>query len=277
MALERQYEAEKYWHRRLMGESDPSSRLSLYYQAYAEVSAMAKARLGTESARGFGLGNRSLLSPTLRGREVLEIGCGYGFAMEAFAPLVKWIVGTDVVPKMLETASERLHSKGILNFDVACQPAQQIEFPPASFDVVFADNVWEHLHPDDAAECARRTYRVLRPRGHLIVITVNGRCGPFDISRYFKPRGSVADGLHLFEWGYAELREQLKSCGFPRLTSFVLPGSRVLAKCGLVAVSSRMPVDVNYKVALESSFLTRSRFLSKALGIQSVVVVAQKA
>jgi len=268
---------EKSWHKRLMTEDNPASRLSVYYHAYAEVSAIARERLGIQTARGFGLGNRSLLAPTLRGREVLEIGCGYGFAMEAFAAMVKRIVGTDVVPEILEIARERLASRGIVNFDVACQPAQQIDFPEASFDVVFADNVWEHLHPDDAAECARRALRILRPGGHLIIITVNGRCGPFDISRYFKPRGSLADGLHLFEWGYTELRKQLTSCGFRSLRSFLLPGSRVLAKCGLVAVASRIPVDIKYKVALESSILTKSRMLSKALGIQSVVIVAEKA
>jgi SAM-dependent methyltransferase len=276
LALESQYEAEKYWHVRLMAETDPVSRLSLYYQAYAQVSVMARKRLGAQTPRGFGVGTRSLLAPMLNGRDLLEIGCGYGFAMASFAPLVRRIVGTDVVPEILDTARERLASQGAVNFELACQAAQQIDFPADSFDLVFADNVWEHLHPDDARECATRSLRILRRGGHLIIITVNARCGPFDVSRYFKPRGSVADGLHLFEWGYAELREQLVSSGFTRLRSFLLPGSRVLAKCGLVAVAARIPVDVSYKVALESSVLTKSRLLSKALGIQSVVVVAEK-
>jgi 2-polyprenyl-3-methyl-5-hydroxy-6-metoxy-1,4-benzoquinol methylase len=116
LALQSQYEAEKYWHVRLMAEADPVSRLSLYYQAYAQVSVMARKRLGAQTPRGFGVGTRFLLAPMLNGREVLEIGCGYGFAMASFAPLVRPIVGTDVVPEILDTARESVSFSGGCQF-----------------------------------------------------------------------------------------------------------------------------------------------------------------
>jgi hypothetical protein len=72
------------------------------------------------------------------------------------------------------------------------------------------------------------------------------------------------------------LESSLYPAASPACGRSYFPGSRVLAKCGWVAVAARIPVDVSYKVALESSVLTKSRLLSKALGIQSVIVVAEK-
>jgi SAM-dependent methyltransferase len=275
-SLRPQYEAEKKWHSRLMAEADPNKRVDLYFQAYAEVSAMARRRRGTSRPRGFGAGSLGLLAPWLKNREVLEIGCGYGFALRSFAPIVKRIVGTDIVPEIVEMTRSKLQEEGFSNVEVICQAGQRLEFPDPSFDVVYADNIWEHLHPDDAQEMARHTFRALREGGVLILITVNHRCGPSDISRYFRPLGEPADGLHLFESGYTELNQQLTAIGFTDLKTFLLPASSKLSRSGVMSLASHLPVPIQYKCFLESTWLIRHPLLAYFFSLESVLVIAQK-
>ena len=275
-ALRYQYEAEKKWHRMLMGEIDAKKRLDLYRQAYSDISAIDRERLGMETAQGFSEGYTALLAPWLRGREVLEIGCGYGFAIKAFAPFVNRIVGTEIAPEIVAIAKTRLRHAGINNFDIILQPAQGLDSPDESWDVVFTDDVWEHLHPEDAAEAARRVFKVLRPGGRFILGTVNRHCGPFDISCYFKARGECADGLHLFEWEYGALAKQLTDSGFVGVKTFLLPPSKRLAHLGVLGIVSRLPVPVGYKVFLEKTSVGKSKLFAKLFGLQNVLVLATK-
>jgi ubiquinone/menaquinone biosynthesis C-methylase UbiE len=56
------------------------------------------------------------------------------------------------------------------------------QFEDASFDVVFASNLLEHLHRPDASRLLTEARRVLRPGGRLILLQPNFRLNP---GRYF--------------------------------------------------------------------------------------------
>lgn len=64
--------------------------------------------------------------------------------------------------------------KGTLVANVRCEDVQDLTFPDASFDVVIAQDVFEHV--PDPKKGFREVYRVLKPMGYFI-FTV-----PFDTS-----------------------------------------------------------------------------------------------
>lgn len=63
------------------------------------------------------------------------------------------------------------------------------KFDDASFDVVFASNLLEHLVRDDSSRLLAEAHRVLRPGGRLILMQPNFRLNP---GRYFDDFTHVA-------------------------------------------------------------------------------------
>ena len=144
-----------------------------------------------------------------RNAALLEIGAGDCEFSLAACREVGRVVAVDV-------------SAEILNFDATHQNLEVYltdgtTFPleDGSIDVVFSDQLIEHLHPEDVATQMREVRRVLSPKGVYVCITPNRANGPHDISGYFDDN---ARGLHLREYNSTKLREVF---ALPVLTSFV--------------------------------------------------------
>jgi SAM-dependent methyltransferase len=73
-------------------------------------------------------------------------------------------------------------------------------------DVVFSDQLIEHLHPDDTELHFRLVRKILKPQGVYIFRTPHRFSGPHDVSRYFSDE---AEGFHLKEWTYGEIEKVL--------------------------------------------------------------------
>jgi SAM-dependent methyltransferase len=98
--------------------------------------------------------------------------------------------------------------------------ADELDFREGSFDVVFSQQVLEHLHPDDVPRHFAEAMRVLKLGGVLAVETPNRRTGPQDISRGF---ARVAEGLHIKEWSVHELIREFRQAGFIRIGGLLIP------------------------------------------------------
>jgi len=110
----------------------------------------------------------------LRGRWILDIGCGRGeLACEA-ARRGASAVGIDYAQAAIELSRERLSAldeslQERVEFRLA--DAKGLAFPDGSFDIVFLVDVYEHLHPYEIEHTLAEVKRVLRPCGRLIVHT----------------------------------------------------------------------------------------------------------
>lgn len=124
---------------------------------------------------------------------ILDIGAGAGIVPEMnFKGLALRIVGVDLDP--------RVEHNGFLDEGLVAD-AEALPYPDTSFDLVFSDNVMEHIERPERV--FREIARVLKPNGVLLFKTPNAfhympviaRATPYDFHRFVnKLRGrSTAD------------------------------------------------------------------------------------
>ncbi|HEX4858027.1 MAG TPA: bifunctional 2-polyprenyl-6-hydroxyphenol methylase/3-demethylubiquinol 3-O-methyltransferase UbiG [Usitatibacteraceae bacterium] len=107
----------------------------------------------------------------LRGKQVVDIGCGGGILAESMAARGALVTGIDLSEKPLAVARLHLHESG-QKVDYRLVSAEQLaEESPAGFDVVTCMEMLEHV-PDPAstvAACAK----LVRPGGTVFFSTIN--------------------------------------------------------------------------------------------------------
>ena len=87
-----------------------------------------------------------------------------------------------------------------------------------------SDNVYEHIAPQDAPAHLASIRRALRSGGTLIVLTPNRLFGPWDVTRILDDSYSgriSAQGTHVNETTFSEIRPRLAAAGFGRFRSLV--------------------------------------------------------
>lgn len=104
------------------------------------------------------------------------------------------------------------------NFELILSDGCAIPVPPGSVQLVYSNQLMEHLHPDDAFEQLENIRRALGPGGIYVCITPNRLAGPHDVSMYFD---SVATGFHLKEYTIAEMKALLKRAGFSKVRTYI--------------------------------------------------------
>jgi SAM-dependent methyltransferase len=149
----------------------------------------------------------SLVQPRSR---FLEIGSGTGTVALAMAKLGHEVVATEIAPTLLSILHRRLAPLGVL---VLRANALTLDVP-GLFDVVYSNDLIEHLHEDDTPRHLNAVHRHLRKGGRYIIVTPNRYSGPHDISAGFS---RVARGFHLKEWTYRELERILRAAGFTQI------------------------------------------------------------
>jgi SAM-dependent methyltransferase len=121
----------------------------------------------------------------LRGGRLLDIGCGNGAYTLELAAGFDEVHGIEIEPERLGELERRLAAPGApANVRAALMSAEALEFPDASFDVVTAIEVIEHIVDLDRALDEVR--RVLRPGGAFL-ITCPNRWFPFELHSFVLP------------------------------------------------------------------------------------------
>ena len=72
----------------------------------------------------------------VRGKRVLDIGCGDGRLAIGLAPLAKTIHGLDPDPEAIALAKNAARRAGVRNTRFSVGAAQRLPYPDAAFDVV---------------------------------------------------------------------------------------------------------------------------------------------
>jgi SAM-dependent methyltransferase len=111
----------------------------------------------------------------LAGARVLDAGCGLGLYVRRFAELGAQAHGIDIDPDKVRQARLTLPL-------VREGSAEALPYEDGAFDVVFSNEVLEHVQDDALA--VREACRVLRPGGHLVIFAPN-RGYPFETHGFY--------------------------------------------------------------------------------------------
>jgi ubiquinone/menaquinone biosynthesis C-methylase UbiE len=155
------------------------------------------------------LARYAFASRLCRGRRVLDLGCGTAYGSDELASLAHRVTAVDIDPGALRHAAS-LYSKRNLEFTAA--DAGSLPFRNASFDLVVAFEVIEHL--ENWREMLEEIRRVLAPGGQLIVSTPN--------KLYYAEsrRNTGPNPFHRHEFEYEEFLEALRR-DFPYVSLFL--------------------------------------------------------
>jgi SAM-dependent methyltransferase len=103
----------------------------------------------------------------LRGKQLLEVGCGMGYDSLEFLKRGVRVTATDLTENAVLFAARHFEIAGVKPEAVRVENALHLSFPDASFDAVWANGV---LHTTgDTQRAVDEVRRVLKPGGRAII------------------------------------------------------------------------------------------------------------
>jgi len=123
------------------------------------------------------------LAQYFRGKHVLDFGSSYGLSTCALLEHgAARVTGVEPDPKRVERGRHVLEATGWSRAATVQHVAdtRRLPFPDASFDVVLANAVFEHI-PQPRHEYLREVWRLLKPGGLLIINETPNKYLPKDI------------------------------------------------------------------------------------------------
>lgn len=131
----------------------------------------------------------------LDNKQILDLGCGKGVWLNQFSKLAgpKNVFGSDIDADLISEIPAEVADPNNLKI---C-PAESLDFADNSFDVVFTNEVLEHVVDDRKA--VEEIVRVLKPGGKFICFTPN-RGWPFEQHGIFIGEKYVWGNIPLLPW-----------------------------------------------------------------------------
>ena len=103
----------------------------------------------------------------LRGKHLLEVGCGMGFDSLEFLKRGVRVTATDLTENAVRLARKHFEIEGVQPESVQVENALSLSFPDETFDAVWANGV---LHAtSDTQRAIHEVRRVLKPGGRAII------------------------------------------------------------------------------------------------------------
>jgi SAM-dependent methyltransferase len=157
------------------------------------------------------------------GREdtVLDVACGGGLVVCAFAQAVSHATGIDVTPAMLERARALAAGKGLGNVSWDQGDVQPLPYPDATFSIVVSRFTFHHFL--DPLAVLKEMLRVCAPGGRVVVADVEAAADPVKAGE-FNRMERLRDPSHVRAMPIVELRRLFDAVGLPepRTTAYEL-------------------------------------------------------
>lgn len=245
---------EKQWAEKIQQTAKGSSQRQQYLeQGYDEVIGL----INQNEPGGCGSHENTLMAHCIAkfaqpADKIIDIGCGEGDLVYQLLQLGFDAYGVDVSNVSIAGAKQRLAEIQQAN---RAWVAQLADLQPG-YNGIGLNNVIEHLVPDEIDDFVADCVRILRPGGWLFNITPHRYSGPHDVSRYFLPLGSTAQGFHFKEFTLAELQQLFQAHGLRNCQGYWLH-PKIYKVFGLVPRPSTLALRKN---------LLAERLFSRAIG-----------
>jgi ubiquinone/menaquinone biosynthesis C-methylase UbiE len=140
----------------------------------------------------------------------LDIGSGPGHLSFRLAQRFERVTAVDPSDSMLQTLSAEAKRRGIARLATQVARAESLPFPDHSFDLV-ATRFSAH-HWLDVPRALQEMRRVLRPRGHVLVLDLLGDDSPL-VDTHLQALELIRDPSHVRDYTIAEWSRHLCSAG----------------------------------------------------------------
>ena len=141
------------------------------------------------------------------GAAILDIGCGYGPMLYTLSQHgYRNVTGVDISPEQVQLA-HRLGIEGVQQADVLAH----LQRKPATYDVVLAFDLLEHMSKSELLELVDAVAAALRPGGRFIVQTINAESP-------FAGRLRYGDLTHELAFTSRSITQLLRLGGFDAVT-----------------------------------------------------------
>jgi len=266
------FEIETGFHNEILRTTDHQKRQQLYRDLYDTVLPLLISPNESARARAIHTSLIKVFRRELVGKSVLDVGCGNG----QFLALLDATIPHGGLCG-LDTSYSDLHLEAFAqSVRFICQDITSFTLDK-TFDVVFSNQVFEHIAPADVTDHLNSVYSALFPGGTFIILTPNRLWGPSDVTRIVDNTytGCVpAQGSHINERSYTELLPLLLSHGFEHVRT-ILPFAVTVPLLGCVRVTPILNVCLE-----RSSIMRRMTYLikrhGKAIFKNPVVLVARR-
>ncbi|MCJ7836052.1 methyltransferase domain-containing protein [Cuneatibacter sp. NSJ-177] len=131
----------------------------IFFQKYSE---MDRSQKGLKGAGEWTELQKVL--PDFEDKEVLDLGCGYGWhCLYAAQHGAKHVLGIDISERMLAVAAEKNSHEGI---EYRCAAMEDLSFPAESFDIVISSLAFHYVR--DFRALAKEVSRWVRSNGRFV-------------------------------------------------------------------------------------------------------------
>ena len=144
------------------------------------------------------------------GDAVLDVACGPGLVVCAFAKVVAHATGIDITPAMLDRARQLQAEKGLANVTWKLGDVLSLPFPDASFSIVTSRFAFHHIL--DPFTVLGEMKRVCKPGGRVVVADSAPATDKVDA---FNAVEKLRDPSHVRALPLAELRSLFARQGLP--------------------------------------------------------------
>jgi ubiquinone/menaquinone biosynthesis C-methylase UbiE len=152
---------------------------------------------------------------------VLDVACGGGLVVCAFAQTVRHATGIDVTPAMLERARGLAKDKGLGNVSWDQGDVHSLPYPDASFTIVVSRFTFHHFV--DPLAVLKEMVRVCAAGGRIVVADVEAASDPTKAAE-FNRMEKLRDPSHVRAMPLSELKGLFVTAGLaePQTASYEL-------------------------------------------------------
>lgn len=204
-----------------------------------------------------------------RGLDVrfFEIGYGAGMLLEQIRDAGFPFAGIEVSAGMQAMAAERLGTEARPQLYVGNFLDDRRLTTSGHWSLVYWNDVFEHIPPDEIGDWLARIYAMLMPGGQLVTITPNWHVRPSDVTVAFCPPRTASAGLHLKEYKLREVRDLLQRAGFQSIVTPLGVSRGRMILCGSGGLSCKCLIEP----ALEWLPFNLTRLLSRGMGLNCTI------